>query len=1108
MTRFARLSALLLGAALAAAANPSHASSAYARFPAIRGDAVVFTAEGDLWKVAAGGGRAQRLTTHPDYETNAALSHDGQWVAFSASYEAGLEAYVMPVTGGIPKRISFGATGSTVLGWTAQGEVLVSNQHEAGPSSQRVVAAINPQTLARQVFPLTDANEAALDDEGKTIYFTRFGIHTTGDNARRYRGGASATLWRYDLGGKDEAVRLLAGETASARRPMWWKGRVYYISDSKGTFNLYSMKPDGGDVRALTSHTEWDVRNPALGDGRIVYQLGADLQVLDLDRGAERKLAIDLVSDFDQMRAGAVRSPLQQLTNTELAAKSERLLVTARGHITVAGTGVQRRIDVQVPRGARARNAVFAHDDKAVYAIVDSTGENEIWKFPIGVHGDAKPEQLTTNKDAVHRWNIYPSPDGKWLAHSDKRGRLWLLDLASRADIVIDNGYTRGVQRHSGVVWAGDSKTLALVRGDGSVAREQIALYSIADKKLEFITSDKYDSDTPLFSSDGKWLYFMSSRNFTLGNGSPWGDRNMGPMFDKRVGIYALALQAGNRFPFRPDDELSNPDGAAPADKADAKDGKDGKDGKDAKEARPAPKVLPAIQFEGLAQRLYQVPLAAGNYRALASDDKRLYFMETDGTDGKHNLKTLAISKASPQPEVFVAGVRSFDVARDHKRVYYRTFRDNGPGDFMIVEAGAKLPADVSKAKVALEDWTFRANPRDEWKQMFADAWRMHRDYLYDNAMRGVDWNKMRAKYAPMVERVTDRQELNDVLGMMMGELGTLHSQVIPGDVRRGGQSGAPAALGAVLERVADGYRIGHIYRTEPDLPGERAPLAQPDLDVREGDIITAVNGSSAAEARDISDLLINQVGKQVVLRIKRGAAAPVSVIVTPVTQQAHGALRYSDWELERGARVQAASQGKIGYLHLRAMGPRDIASFARDFYSHVERDGLIIDVRRNGGGSIDSWIIEKLLRKAWAFWTFADRSAPNMQQTFRGHLVVITDELTYSDGETFAAGVKALKLGTLVGKRTSGAGVWLSDGNTLSDNGMVRAAEIGQYGADGSWIIEGVGVTPDVEVDNMPHATFEGSDQQLDAALRILQAKIKAQPIPPLAPQKIPALQ
>ena len=1118
MTRPATLLSLLLAAAFGASALPALATPAYPRYPAIRGDAVVFTAEGDLWKVAAGGGQAQRLTSHPDYETNAALSHDGKWVAFSASYESGLEAYVMPVGGGIPKRITFAPEGSVVIGWTAQGQVLVSQQSAIGPSRQRVIAAVDPETLASKVFPLSDANEAVLDDDGKTVYFTRYGTQVTGDNAKHYRGGASAQLWRYDLG-KDEAVRLQPKESANLRRPMWWKGRVYYISDATGAFNLYSMKPDGSDAKALTRHTEWDVRNPALGDGKIAYQLGADLQVFDLAAASDRKLSIDLVSDFDQMRAGAVRSPLEQLTNTDLAGKAERLVLTARGHITVAGTGVQRRIDIQVPRGARARNAVFSHDDKAVYAIVDSTGENEIWKFPVNPLGDAKPEQLTNNKDAVHRWDIFPSPDGKWLAHTDKRGRLWLLDLATRADTVIDNGYAKGVQHHSAVVWSGDSKTIAFVRGDANVIRDQIGLYSIAERKFEFVTSDKYDSESPVFSSDGKWLYFLSARNFNLGNNSPWGDRNMGPVFDKRVGVYALALQAGNRFPFKPDDELSNPEGGdsktdKPDTKPDAKaDSKadtkaDAKpDGAEGKDSKPA-KSLPAIQYRGLSQRLYQVPLAAGNYAGLASDDKRLYFLEREGNDGRSTLKTLAIAKTSPQPDVFVAGLRSYELSRDHKHIYYRLYRDNGPGDMMIVDAGAKVPSDVSKARVSVDDWIFRSNPREEWKQMFNDAWRMHRDFLYDNAMRGVDWAKMRSKYAPLVERVTDRQELNDVLGMMMGELGTLHSQVAPGDVRRGAANGSPAALGAVLERVAGGQRIVHIYRGDSDQPGERSPLAQPDLDVAEGDVITAVNGSSTAEARDISDLLINQAGKQVVLRIKRGDAAPRSVVVFPVNLATQSGLRYTDWEQSRTDRVLSASQGKIGYLHLRAMGQRDIATFARDFYSHVDRDGLIIDVRRNGGGNIDSWIIEKLLRKAWAFWTSAEQSTPNMQQTFRGHLVVLTDEMTYSDGETFAAGIKALKLGALVGKRTSGAGVWLSDNNRLSDNGMIRVAETGQYGIDGTWLIEGVGVTPDVEVDNLPVATFKGGDQQLEAALRILQERIKAHPEAPMKPQKIPALQ
>jgi tricorn protease len=388
----------------------------------------------------------------------------------------------------------------------------------------------------------------------------------------------------------------------------------------------------------------------------------------------------------------------------------------------------------------------------------------------------------------------------------------------------------------------------------------------------------------------------------------------------------------------------------------------------------------------------------------------------------------------------------------------------------------------------------------------------MHRDFLYDANMRGIDWNAARTRYAPLVERVTDRAELDDVLGMMVGEVGALHSQIRPGDVRRAPAEGTPASLGAVLTRVADGYRVDHVYRSEPELPSESGPLAAPDVKVMEGDILTAVNGKSLTEARDIADLLLDTAGKQVLLNVKsadaKPGAKPRALIVTPVSMATHASLRYADWEQGRAQQVDTSSKGKIGYLHLRAMVARDINAFARDFYANISKEGLIIDVRRNNGGNIDSWIIEKLLRRSWDFWSSNGKQPfSNMQNTFRGHLVVLTDELTYSDGETFAAGVKALKLGPLVGKRTAGAGVWLSDGNGLADNGMARVAENGQFSSDGDWLIEGVGVTPDVEVDNLPNETFNGRDRQLEVAIELLEKKLKEQPVKPWKPAAIPAL-
>ena len=1118
------VSRTILALSLALIGSQAAAADPYFRFPAVRGDTIVFTAEGDLWRTTLAGGKATRLTTHPSSETQAAISPDGKSVAFVAFYEGAQEAYVMPVEGGLPKRITFENGGVTVLGWTAQGEVLVSTENSTGPSKHRVVAALDPVKLERKVLPLADANDAALSDDGRTVFFTRMGLSMTNDNVKAYRGGAHAQLWRYELGKPGEATPMFKGDNANNRRAMWWQGRVYFISDAGGSDNIWSALPDGSDRKVHTRHVDWDVRTASLGDGRIAYQLGADLRVFDIASGSDSIVKASLVSDFDQQRIRRVRSPLDALTNIEVANKAERIVLTARGRVTIAGTGSYRRVEIAVPEGARARSAVFSHDDKWVYAFVDSTGENEIWRY--AADGSGKGERLTID-GASHRSGIYPSPDGKWLAHTDKKGRTWLLDLQAKTNVIIDDARQVGADSPDQVVWSPDSRNLAFVRVGSSEQRNQIGMYNLPTKSKAFVTTDRYTADSPVFSPDGKWLYFLSARNFNVSNGGPWGDRNMGPVFDRRVGVYALALQPGVRFPFKPEDELTKPEEQSPESAARTAVTTPGKDEADktaavaaataaaaavtaAGDKGKAAAPVPAVDYAGLRERLYEVPIAPGNYRALAIDDKRLYILDSEGRSA--TLKTLEISRRSPQPETFATNVREFGLSTDRKHVFYRTSSASGPGEMLIVAAGAKAPTDLSKARVKVDDWAISTNPRLEWKQMFNDAWRMHRDFLYDANMRGIDWASVRTKYAPLVDRVTDRAELNDVLGMMVGELGALHSQIVPGDIRRASGEGVPASLGAVLSRVGDGFRVDRIYRSEPELPAERGPLARPDVGVKEGDIITAVNGKLLSEARDIADLLLDQADKQVLLHVKspgdKPGTRPRAVIVTPVSMARHASLRYSDWEQGRAQQADAASKGKIGYLHLRAMSTADINAFARDFYANINKEGLIIDVRRNNGGNIDSWIIEKLLRRSWAFWS-SNGNLPqsNMQNTFRGHLVVLMDELTYSDGETFAAGIKALKLGPVVGKRSAGAGVWLSDGNNLSDNGRARVAEFGQFAADGEWLIEGVGVTPDVEVDNLPHETFAGRDRQLEVAIELLEKKMQEQPIKPWKPAAIPAL-
>lgn len=1047
----------------------------YHRFPAMGGGQVVFTSEGDLWTVPLAGGMAARLTTHPGEESRAAVSSDGAWIAFTASYEGSPEAYVMAAQGGVPKRLTFG--GARVLGWSPQGEVVYATQAPRGATGQTVVACVHPATGSQRVLPLMDANEAAFDEAAGTVFFTRQGLQITGDNARHYRGGAAAELWRFDLGGRAEARRL--DLPAPAKRPMWWKGRLYFVCDHQGLDNLWSCTPEGRDLRQHTRHADFEVRSATLGEGRIVYQHGADLRVLDLATGQDRAISIQLRSDFDQARQRLVKQAMAFQGDASLAPSGERVVLSGQGRVAVAGVGALRRVDIAIPEGSRAKDAVLSRDGAWIYAICDSTGEQEIWRFP----ADGTPGgKALTSDGRTQRTALVISPDGQWLAHTDRSGKLFLLNPAT--------GENRMVEAHlDGIwdlTWSPDSKALAYVRADSPRESPQVVLYGLEARKAVVATSDRYPCGSPAFSPDGRWLFFLSDRHFQATNGSPWGDRNMGPFFDKRTKVYALALQEGLRWPFKAKDELDAPNADR---KANDKD-------------NPKGPALPAIQWEGLAQRLHEAPLPPANYRAVRCDGKRIFVLEREQGSGA-TLKTLDLDPEARKPALFMADLQGFELAPDGKRLLLVKAKHA----LHLVDAGPKPPSDLEPVAVRTSDWSLTLDPREEWGQIFADAWRMHRDYLFDARMRGVDWMAVRRRYEPLVARVRDRAELDDLLAQMSSEVGALHSQIRPGPSRPLPENPAPSFLGAVLARTAGGAQVARIYRTDPELPEEAAPLAKAGL--KEGDVITQVNGRAVTQARDLSDLLRGQAGQQVLLAYQRGAERRQAVVI-PVDGLRNANLRYGDWEEACRQTVETEGKGDIGYLHLRAMGSADIATFAREFYAQFHRKGLVIDVRRNNGGNIDSWILEKLLRRAWAYWTRPDLSfrGTNMQQAFRGHLVVLIDERTYSDGETFALGVKTLGLGPLVGRRTAGAGAWLTDSNVQVDGGVARAAEWPQFlTGTNQWVIEGRGVEPEVEVVNPPFETFQGRDRQLETALRMLKEKIAREPIPEPDPQRIPAL-
>lgn len=854
---------------------------------------------------------------------------------------------------------------------------------------------------------------------------------------------------------------------------MWWQGRLYLLSDADGgVSNLWRLDADGSNPTLLTFHEDFDVRGPSLFEGRIVYQHGADLRLFDIDSGEDRVLDIQLSSDRGQAMTRWLDNPLGYLDSAALSPDAERVVLTARGRVALAGTGSLRRIELELPPQSRASQAVASPDGKWIYAILDATGEHEIWRFPAAGNG---PGEALTDDGQTQRLGLIVSPDGKYIAHVDKPGRLWLLDIERGRNRQIDDSRGAG---YAGLAWSPDSRVLALSRIDSAVQRPQLMLLDIESGRLEVLSSDRYESYAPAFSPDGRWLYFLSDRHFRATPSSPWGDRNLGPMFDRRTGIYAYALQPGNRFPLAPRTELT-PESPENNDER------------------------PAVVFDGLAGRLFEVPVEAGNYSALGVADGRLYLLDRPAAPGSRaSLRTIDFGPDRASLETFAEGVDQFALSADGKKLFYRLA---GNGAMYIVDAGARPPGDLGPAQVRVGDWRLPLSPAEEWQQMFVDAWRMQRDFLFDPAMRGQDWEAVGERYRPLVERVGDRRELDDLLAQMVAELGVLHSQVRGGEYRSERETGSPAFLGGEFERVDAGARISRIYATDPELPSERSPLARPGVDLEVGDIITAVNGRAVNAVDDISLLLVHQAGQQVRLDYRRGGESG-AVVVEPISAGAEAGLRYSDWVHSRRSRVEEASEGRFGYLHLHAMGPNDIADFAREFYANFDREGLVIDVRRNRGGNIDSWVIEKLLRRAWMFWHRPGETPFwNMQQTFRGHLVVLLDELTYSDGETFSAGVKSLALGPLIGQRSAGAGVWLSDSNRLSDRGVMRAAQWAQFSPDGRWLIEGAGVAPDIEVVNAPYRTWQGVDAQLERAIEELERRLAERPLIEANPEAIP---
>ncbi|QQL48909.1 S41 family peptidase [Mucilaginibacter ginkgonis] len=1046
----------------------------YYRTPAIYKNTVVFTAEGDLWKFDTNTGLSTRLTTNDGVEQNPAISPDGKQIAFSGQYEGSSEVYLMDINGGVPKRLTYNMANILISGWTKDGKILYrSNINSMYPSPQ--LMKLDPVTLKSENVPLAQASIGTYDDAGN-LYFTRF--QNQGSKTKRYKGGYIEQLWKFD--GKHEAASLTSDFDGTSTSPMYVNGHIFFLSDRDGTMNLWSIDLDGKNLKQQTFSKGWDLQTPSVYGSTIVYQKGADIWTYDITANAEKMLDIKLVSDFDQRKPKWIKSPVSSISYSDISPNGNYVAIVSRGRVFVSPAKSDRWVEVSRKSGIRVRDVHFMNN-KSLAVLSDESGEYEIWQINADGSGEAK--QLTKgSKTQIASFTV--SPNGRYIATNDKNDVIRIVEVATGEVKFKHDGAYGGTNDMS---WSPNSTYLNISQSIENL-NSQIAVIDTRTMKMTPVTTTRLNSYSPVWSADNKWMFFVSERNLVSRVLSPWGSRAPEPYYTQTANIYAMALDTAAKFPFlQTDSWLADSvfttvthEGVAKTVKVD----------------KTRPKVMPAgsIDWAKAKESLYKVPTKSANINGLAIANGYIYWLDSGvaGEDNGGKLYAMKIIESKKHDPTEIASfVSGFDVSANGKKVLVHFTNRN----LAVIDAdGQKL--DLDKSKVELSNWSFSIEPQCDWQEMFDDAWRMMRDYFYDRDLHKVDWVAVRDQYKTLVPRLTDRYELDDLLGQMVGEISALHTFVGGGDKRVAEDRTQTGVLGAKLNKTTAGYKIEHIYKSDPDFEFS-SPLDKPELRIKEGDVITAVNNMPVNDVEDIGELLANKVNIPVKLTLQDKGKKRYEQVVKPFSTRDAQNLRYSEWELSRRMRVDSMSDDQIGYVHLRAMGGSDMDDFTKQFYPVFNRKGLILDVRGNNGGNIDSWVLEKLMRKAWMYWQSRSGGPTwNMQYAFRGPMVILCDQQSASDGEAIVEGFRRLGLGKVIGMRTWGGEIWLSQDNRMVDNGIASAAEMGVFGPEGKWLIEGHGVDPDIVVDNLPFETFKGKDAQLSKAVDYLKQEIKTHPV------------